>query len=367
MRRALVSFGAGLATVLYSELNMECSQITNDLLFDLAVDELEPGPAGKIRSHLESCPQCRKRFTEIKDIRSQLKEETRALAVDISPGIDDAVMKTYKTSVHRPESAPLERGVSLRSWALTAAACIVIGLMLGAFLFQYQASEDSAASRNETEAAPSNKSAMGYLTNDTLASRSSESDYDNSNIITKSGKGGSKDDEFRTLYEEALQAARVMKISSDRLRGELETVKKEKRNLADALDKTRKDLENTRGKVEETEKKLAALEMKNKNASRNSELLAGKIETLEKRVNDYTSAFARLEKENAELKKALVVMGDLSGDDRVDVSDAMTLCERLLEKDNIEYDERADLNADGKVDVGDALAIMNKTLAEEPK
>jgi hypothetical protein len=61
----------------------------------------------------------------------------------------------------------------------------------------------------------------------------------------------------------------------------------------------------------------------------------------------------------------VVLYGDLSGDGKVDVADALAICRRILAGETIGYQARRDANRDGRIDVGDALHIINESLKKQ--
>ena len=63
----------------------------------------------------------------------------------------------------------------------------------------------------------------------------------------------------------------------------------------------------------------------------------------------------------AEGGKALNEIGDLNGDDKVDIADAVCVLNFMAEE---EPDMSADVNGDGKVDIADFVTILNMMAAE---
>jgi hypothetical protein len=55
------------------------------------------------------------------------------------------------------------------------------------------------------------------------------------------------------------------------------------------------------------------------------------------------------------------LVGDLNGDDKVDIADAVTVLNIMAAS---EYNEAADVNNDGKVDIADFVTILNIMAAQ---
>ena len=62
-----------------------------------------------------------------------------------------------------------------------------------------------------------------------------------------------------------------------------------------------------------------------------------------------------------EIPKVLVNVGDLNGDSKIDIADAVSVLGLMAESD---YNILADINGDGKIDIADFVCILNMMAAE---
>jgi len=176
------------------------------------------------------------------------------------------------------------------------------------------------------------------------------------------------------LNEQLRKLGEDVKAEKDRNTTLTEQLKERDREavaLQNAVDAQNQTLAELRAKLADDSRKLAQLtadyagvvravkEQKEEVSGMHSEL-----GLLKSRLDESKTEIARLEKENAGLRDRLVVLGDINGDGKADVSDALLVLEKLLSGADVAYTPGADANRDGKVDVGDVLLILNKSLVE---
>jgi anti-sigma factor RsiW len=93
--------------------------------------ELSPDEQARIRSHLQDCPQCRERFAMFQYTREILEELPD---VQPAPGFYLAVSKKIFASHDRRLRARLRQVFQFFPSPLAMTACLVIGLLAGAYL-----------------------------------------------------------------------------------------------------------------------------------------------------------------------------------------------------------------------------------------
>ncbi|TET32736.1 MAG: hypothetical protein E3J72_18975 [Planctomycetota bacterium] len=358
---------------------MNCGAITNDVLADYNDGALDAAVRAKVEAHLAACGACRARAEEIGLITGALEgNPDLADDVPISGTFDEAVFETVEDVIRERRPAPPSRA-NVR-WLVPAAACLVVGIVIGITFYstrsgykpayappsveyamakrEYKASSPKPkadafadARMKEPQAPPRLKSSRPWQENEELKEKLAAA---NEKILELASEVETLKIDLTNEKFRADKVSRALKIKDEdvgKIRTALADIKKEFDEQKLQIDVLLKENEIM---LEIAEGIKGELEKSNEEVAR-----------LKKDFDSTKTSLAKLEKENADLKKALIIAGDFNGDGKADVSDAMAICRRLLEGKTIERTDEGDANDDGVVDVGDALTIINRSLSGE--
>jgi DNA repair exonuclease SbcCD ATPase subunit len=350
--------------------NMDCRQVTDDMLLDYAEGELPRELQAELKAHLAKCESCLARSQEISAI-SVAMLESGELNEDIPiPGrVDAAVLETIREVAGGKGSPAGKRRVFGTLIRIAAGVCIIV--IAGFLLIRGQADHKRAAE------AP-----------DMMTEREAEAGKPRETGPADMGRQG---EGKRTSVELAAARREIQKLTSrmagleqelaaekektTSLTASLETSDENQDKLREELDRVTADYEGLKGQGDEMlaglKRKVADMtEYVAKLEGRIGDLLAQMDDTVQKyrgvqvEAADARSRLAAVEQEKAGLERRLLVAGDINRDRKADAADAMIIVDKLLSKGSVEYSAEGDANGDGKIDIGDALAILNKALVE---
>ena len=223
---------------------MKCSELQFDLSLH-ADGFLAENDVALVRGHLEICPLCRQKYSEIREIKTGLR---RVSHPEISPALHNRLMRTVKTELGVFQKSRPAMSTEMRSWlqisvmpyGVGVLASLVFGFTFLAMMFSanHGLSPLSAASPNPYRSDPVMLAANPDPFRDGSPGSLSASDYAQSRLsissespsinpqgaliaLTKSlVRGGMKDDEVvvvADIFSNGLaQIAEVVEPSRDR-------------------------------------------------------------------------------------------------------------------------------------------------------
>lgn len=357
---------------------LNCSEIGDDVLLDYVEGELPADLQAKISVHLQECDYCSTRLADVSLMASALRGNMQLQAdVRVPAAADKAVIDTIReVALNQRRTLGMAR---MLKWLVPAAAVVVVVVIAGFLL------TGSSAQRGHGYAPTAENASARRTVAQTEQPRAQEPATQGRSVMAAL----EFEKERSRIFEEALkQAEESMAELNEQLRALGEDVKAEKEKnatlseqlkerdreavtLQKAVDAQNETLTELRAKLADDSKKLAQLTADYAGVVRavkeQEEEVSGmrsELSLLKSQNDESRAAIVRLEKENAELSDRLVVLGDINGDGKADVSDALLVLERLLSGADVAYTPGADANRDGKVDVGDVLLILNKSLVE---
>ncbi len=137
--------------------------------------ELSPDEQGRIRSHLQGCPQCSQRLAKFQHTRKALDELPDIVP---APGFYPVVCKKISALNDRRLSARLRQVFQFFPSPLVLAACLVIGLLAGIYFANFLAPRPFLAPRSAAAISTSRQPLLASLRSfDAIAPGSLASGY----------------------------------------------------------------------------------------------------------------------------------------------------------------------------------------------
>jgi len=342
---------------------MTCDELTDEMMLDYEEGELPNHVQAEIHEHLEACEKCRIRAHDVGVISAALGE-CRELSHDVPvpPRVDSAVFDTIaEVAGSRRRSIAISKRLR---WFIPLAAVVLIAVFAGLMLTGRGMSRFQAECnvRDEAVAIPQSDS------------------IEQKEAPVTSGEPVAPDVEVRALaqLEKVLERekeqlkrierqdavinelAETLNFEKEKNQSRAEAEKRQeinyremKKQLVDLQNSVKMQDEKLLLSIQNGQQVMSQLEQKDK-------IIAAVKEEFEK----LEEKLAATEKQNAFLRKAMLVEGDLNKDGMTDVSDAMVLLDSIISGVELSPRPENDLNGDGKVDIGDVLSILNKTLME---
>ncbi|HEX3101278.1 MAG TPA: zf-HC2 domain-containing protein, partial [Pyrinomonadaceae bacterium] len=168
---------------------MKCSEIRSDLSLyaDAILAERE---SVSVKDHLVTCPLCRERYAEIREVKAGLRQMVRP---EISSALHDQLRRSVRTEIRNTKTAWLPVSVGMRAWLYTQVMPYGVGTFASLLLgFTFLAMMFSG-NRN-----------LGPLT------AATQNSYRTDSIMLASNK-----DPFRSQYPESLSASEYVQTRLD--------------------------------------------------------------------------------------------------------------------------------------------------------
>ncbi|MHC4660081.1 MAG: zf-HC2 domain-containing protein [Planctomycetota bacterium] len=335
---------------------INCSELTNDLLADYWAGGLDSPLRAAIDAHIAECDSCRERFVEIRMLSTTLTEAAAEGKITAPKG-SYAAIRGFKED-RQSGRIPVSKGrpISIARILLALAACLVVGVIAGWILTSTGLAPEMLKFEPAPEpmaAAPDTVSSELRMLKDNLELAKKENETLKKQVEESTGNIGTLNSRVQSLTEE---------LGGERSRSNnLETALKKKD------EETSASIAELRGEIERQKTEIAKLfEARDRDAEESRKKLAeadNRIIRYNADVEVVKARLALLENENKELKEAALVAGDFNHDGRADISDVMEITKQLLEGKKIDYSSEGDANGDGKIDIGDALLISNQSLS----